>query len=339
MKIEMSSYSPIFGETSVSDLFFTRYLPSMDAECVKIYLYILYLAGKNMAITPDDLAAEIGYSKDTIGTKLIELQQIGLLSFYTDRIIVTNLAADELEKSYRPKTTGDPEDLVRENKKFEDKYKKAIKAVNDRFFNGSMATGWYQDIMLWVDKYSFEPETLFLLFQHCKDSLKKTPVRSYVAKVAENWGAKGVRTPEQVEKLLENKEEFLQYKKSIQKKLKMRDITVFQEAIIDKWFYDYKFPLEIVDLALSKSVKKLNVSLPYFDAILTDWHNKGLSDISEIEIYEQEHEEQVAKDKPNLKPLPSKPWNNTKQTRSVNYNERKYDEDFLNSFVGGGDDD
>ena len=160
MKIEKPAYNPLFGMTPVSDLFFTRYLPVMDAECVKIYLYILYLSSKGENILPEDLAASIGYSLETVSAKLIELQSIGLINLYPERIIVSDLALDELNRSYRVKTTGDPAEKVPGTPRLDEKYRKALRSVSDRIFDGRMPTDLYTDVILWVEKYGFEPETV-----------------------------------------------------------------------------------------------------------------------------------------------------------------------------------
>lgn len=333
MKIEMNQYNPLFGMTPVSDLFFTRYLPVMDSECVKIYLYVLYLASKNENIRPEDLASAIGYSKELVSAKLIELQRIGLLNLYPDRLVVTNLGLDELTRSYRQKTTADPEEALPGNTRLDEKYRKVTKTVNDTIFNGHMPTDLYTDIILWVDKYGFEPETVYLLFQHCRDALKQVPGRPYILAVADNWGKKGIKTAEQVSHYLEKYTAFKKYQKAIEKKLNIRSqMTVFQEEVVQKWYYTYNYPLEVVDLALSKSVNTNVTSLGYYDSILSDWYSKGLKEPSEIEIYEAEYRKNSA-EKNSAKQLPSN--TSQRQKKGSNYSERKYDEDFLNSFVGG----
>ena len=50
MKLEQNDKSLLFSSTEIPDVFFTEYLPSMNSDFVKVYLYILFLSKFNKDI-------------------------------------------------------------------------------------------------------------------------------------------------------------------------------------------------------------------------------------------------------------------------------------------------
>lgn len=44
MKLEQNDSSLLFSTTTLPDVFFTEYLSQMSGDCLKVYLYITFLA-------------------------------------------------------------------------------------------------------------------------------------------------------------------------------------------------------------------------------------------------------------------------------------------------------
>lgn len=45
---------------------------------------------------------------------------------------------------------------------------------------------------------------------------------------------------------------------------------------------DFNYPLDIIEIALKKTTSKTNPSFDYIDKILTDWHERKLNSVSDI---------------------------------------------------------
>ena len=72
--------------------------------------------------------------------------------------------------------------------------------------------------------------------------------------------------------------------------------------VIDKWFEEYKFTMELVLKGCENSKKTANPSINYIDAILSSWHHKGIKTIDEIEEKDRLPEKKEFKDiKPNIR--------------------------------------
>ena len=92
MKIESFDESLIFSETSIPDVFFTEYLPSIqNGEYVKIYLYLYFISKYNKDIKINDLAKRLELQLKTIQDGLKYLEDKGLILRKSQGYEVVNL--------------------------------------------------------------------------------------------------------------------------------------------------------------------------------------------------------------------------------------------------------
>ena len=75
-------------------------------------------------------------------------------------------------------------------------------------------------------------------------------------------------------------------KKNIAQKLNLsRNLTSFDEDYIYTWAENYKYDIDIIEIALKQASTKNNISFKYIDTLLADWHEKGLSTVDEVNTY------------------------------------------------------
>ncbi len=322
MKIE-EKYNPLFGFTQISDLFFTDYLPELDAVSTQLYILCLYLNKKGNEITREELAAGIKVTPAVIDEKLISLENAGLLVRFDNRLILQDINQKELERCYRSRTSGAINDEFTIGRGVTQKRTEVIKSISDRFFGGNMPLSWWPDIQLLFDKYNFEPEVMFMLFQHCAQYNGLT--KPYVRRVADDWGAKGIRSTEQLEKHLTEFDIYRTNKGKVIKKLGLTPpLDEYSEEILHRWFLIYKYDFETVEIALRNAAKKKNAGLRYFDAIVSDWYKKGLHNKADV-MAEMEKKKNAAKNDKGA--VTSSGGTSQKK----NYQERQYDDEFLRS--------
>ena len=69
----------------------------------------------------------------------------------------------------------------------------------------------------------------------------------------------------------------MKIKKSIAKKLgKHSGLTQYEEAYIEKWVNDYKYNMDIIEIALKRTTLRSNVSFEYLNNVITDWNDRNL---------------------------------------------------------------
>lgn len=328
MKIEKIQ-NKLFENTLISDIFIKEYMPVLPPVAVKLYIYIAYAAEKELECTEESLAMILNSETAVVNENLILLESSGLISWQNNTILLCDIIQKEIERNYRLRTVSRPDDTFISDRERNQARSQVQKAISDKFFSGQMPISWYNEIDLWFDKYAFEPDVVFMLFQHCANNRVMT--KPYIRKVAESWGGKyHIHTSEQLEAYLNSYESYKVLRGELLKRLKWRrNMNVYEEEVVEKWFYTYKYDMEIIDIALKKSVSKNNATLATFDAIITSWYKNGFKTKEEILNYEEERKKAYS--------IPKKTettnLNNKKEAaQKENFTQRNYDEAFLNSF-------
>ena len=310
MKLEQNDSSLIFSTTSIPDVFFTEYLSQANGDYIKVYLYIYFLSKYNKDVKINDLSKKLEMPLKTIQDAIKYWEDDGLLIRKNQGFIVANLQEIELNKLYKPKITISASDM---QKVAENKYRaKAIDTINNEFFQGIMSPSWFGDIDLWFKKYGFDEEVMIALFRYCFN--KSALHRSYVATVAEAWYKNKIKTFNDLDLYFQKEEKVKTIENSIKKKLRLsRNLSIYEEAYVEKWNITYGYNMEIIDIALKKTAGKFNLSFEYIDKLISDWHERGLKTPEEI----NKHLE-------NQKSKPVQTKDNSNKNSSANYSQRQY---------------
>lgn len=135
----------------------------------------------------------------------------------------------------------------------------------------------------------------------------------YVQTVAEAWGSNKIQTWEDLDSYYQKQDALVKIKKTIAKKLGKQTLTQYEEAYIEKWLLDYGYNLNIIEIALKRSVYKSNPTFEYFNNIITNWHERGLKTPEEVYAFIEQREKQ-RKDTKQLE----------KQVNKASYEQRQY---------------
>jgi len=282
MKLEQNDLSMLFSATSLPDVFITEYLSEAPGDYIKVYLYMLFLSKYNKDIKLNDLSKKIAVPLNIIQEAIKYWEEAEVLTKKGTGYIVNNIQEIELNKLYSPKLTVSKETI--QNMEKDKSRSNAIEAINGMFFQGIMSPSWYSDIDLWFKKYEFDEEVMLALFRYCFE--KSALHKNYVKAVADAWHGNNIKTFSDLEEYDENNEKIKKAKKNISKKLGLtRNLTQYEEAYIEKWLQEYKYNLEIIDLALKKTTSKSNPNFDYIDKIITDWHDRKLLNSDDVKNY------------------------------------------------------
>lgn len=309
--------SILYSDTLVPDIFITEYMPSMNSDYVKVYLYCLFLSKHNKQATAEDLSKKLEIDLNQVKNALIYLENVGVITRKNNSIQMVDLKEKEINKIYRPKTTSSPEDVslsIQRNSK----RSKIISAINNTFFQGVMSPSWYTDIDAWFDRYGFEEDVMYALFQHCYD--RKGLTKQYIEKVAESWHSKNIKNSFDLDNYFIEYQKLRDIKYKIMKKLNRRtSLTEYEEDYIETWVMDYNYDFSIIDLALRKTTSIPNPNFEYINKIITTWHENGLKTKEEIIAFEKLRRQKTAKNK-------SSSSESTPVPQRGNFEQRKYDE-------------
>ena len=288
MKIEPKDNSLLFSSTDIPDIFFSEYLPLASGDTVKVYLYIIFLSKYQKDIKLNDLSKKLALPIKDINDSFSYLEENGLIIKKENGYILANLQEQTLHKLYKPNLTMSPEKVadIAKNKA----RAKIIEHINNTYFSGIMGPSWYNNIDLWLTKYHFDDQVLISLFDYC---FRRSALNiKYVQTVAEAWGSNKIQTWEDLDSYYQKQDAIVKIKKTIAKKLGKSTLTQYEEAYIEKWLLDYGYNLNIIEIALKRSVYKSNPTFEYFNNIITNWHERGLKTPEEVYAFIEQREKQ-----------------------------------------------
>ena len=282
MRLEQNELSMLFSNTSLPDVFITEYLSEASGDFIKVYLYILFLSKYGKDIKLNDLSKKITLPLTVIQEALKYWEEKEVITKKGTGYIVNNIQEVELNKLYSPKLQVSKESV--QNMQKDKSRSSAIEAINSMFFQGIMSPSWYSDIDLWFKRFEFDEEVMIALFRYCFD--KSALHKNYVKTVAEAWYGNNIKTFSDLEEYDEMNQKAKKVKKNISKKLGLtRNLTQYEEAYIEKWLQEYKYDLEIIELALKKTTSKSNPNFDYIDKIISDWHERKLLNSEDVKNY------------------------------------------------------
>ena len=309
MKLTQSDLPLLFSETVIPDIFFAEYLSQMPATSVKVYLYIIFLSKYEKDAKLNDLSKNLALPLKDINDAFAYLEENGFIIRKENGFIISNLQEQTLNKLYKPNLTMSPEKVadIAKNKA----RAKIIEHINNTYFSGIMGPSWYNNIDIWLTKYNFDDQVLISLFDYC---FRRSALNmKYVQTVAEAWGSNKIQTWEDLDSYYQKQDALVKIKKTIAKKLGKQTLTQYEEAYIEKWLLDYGYNLNIIEIALKRSVYKSNPTFEYFNNIITNWHERGLKTPEEVYAFIEQREKQ-RKDTKQLE----------KQVNKASYEQRQY---------------
>jgi len=279
MKLEQNEQLPIFANTVLPDIFFTEYLPEANGDYIKLYLYILFLSKYDKDIKINDLCKKLSLPLKVIQDGMKYWEEHGVLTRKNTGYIINNLQEKELHQLYSPKVALSAEQIQKSAES--QKHAKTIEYINNRYFSGLMPTSWYPDIELWFKKYGFDSEVMISLFEYCFD--RAALHKNYVQVVADSWFKNNIKTFNDLDKYYEKQEKLTKMGNMISKKLGLsRQLSQYEHAYVEKWFIDFGYSFDVIEIALKKTTSKVNPSFDYIDKLISDWHDRALKTADDV---------------------------------------------------------
>lgn len=306
----------LLSDTLVPDIFLSDVMPRLPSDAVKVYLYCIFLSKYKKEVHPDDIAARLDLSLDTVNAAFVILEQEELIFRTRDLVSICNVKEIEIRKLYRRKTTSDSEKVL--TKSAENiKRNQCIDSINKMFFQGLMSPSWYTAIDNWFESYRFDEDVMVSLFKYCYDNNALNI--KYIEKVGATWSQKGINNHWELEKYLETCERTREIGKSISRALRLgRKLTSYEERYLEIWLNEYSYDMGIIEAALERTTGKTNPNFKYIHSILTSWNKEGIRNSEQLKSY--------------LESAPSRIKNTgtsqEKVARRDNFEQRNYDESF-----------
>ena len=255
--------------------FFDKYLPVVNGEYLKIYLYGLKLCFENRSMTDTEIAKALGILKADVKNawkyweqeRLITVLEDGSVEFENPEEIQFELPkeAEHKKKPYEAVQFSDVFSVIQKDEDF-----KGILQIVEASYHELLTQ---DDVMMLYDIVKVKEiplELLMITISHCLKMRKKN--MKYIYKVVTENFLDGLTTPEDLEEHFTRIEESGKYMKKVAKIIKItgREFVEKEKEYIKKWEANRKTEEEI-RFAYEKTVMAIGkLSFPYMDKIIMD---------------------------------------------------------------------
>ena len=346
--------------TAVSNTFIDEYMGTASGEYVKVYLYLLRHAGKNVEIP--DIAEALNHTEADVRRALAYWERAGVLASekeepaageaadltgagyiipesrrnYRDSDVEGRMpeesAADsgkQLQGSERgmakqPGTMDIPDagnSYDRMKRLSADEEFSALLYAVQQYLGKTFSAIECEKFAYFYDVLHMSCELLEYLAEYCAEG-GHTSIR-YIEKVALNWYQAGIHTRD------EAREHSARYSKDTSAVMKAfgimgRNAGTAEQEFIRRWFKEFGFDSMIVTEACNRTLTATgSASFPYADKILTGWKENGVRTLQDVETLDKRRQEKQAKKSGTA----SRQTRNTSTNRFNNFEQRSYNYD------------
>ena len=270
------------GVTAVSNVFLREYLPHSNGDCVRVYLYGLWLGARGGDNTIAGVAGALNLPEGDVTSAYQYWHELGLVQL---------VDVKPLEVKYLPVKSGGLRAKKVPKGKY-DEFTAQIQALignSPDFANNREVTKTeLEEYHYLLDSMDLEPAALLMIAKYCTD-LKGTNVGyKYIINVAKNWAYAGIKTARDVESRLQGERISADTISAVLAALGLkRNREPDDFALFDKWTKQLGFKKDVL-LFVATAVKG---SMAKLDAALLGYHEKKLLDVKKIEKHKAERKD------------------------------------------------
>ncbi|MBO5850836.1 MAG: DnaD domain protein [Clostridia bacterium] len=245
------------GKILLDNLFVSNYLPELNEEAVKVYLYGLYLC-QNSSLDFDvtKMASTLSLSVDQVKDNFKYLEEYGLVLIVSKNPFTVNFIpvndSGVKYKRYKPE-------------KYEDLSKALQVIISERM----ISTTEYSEYFNLLETTPLKPEAFLMIVKYCTDLKGADISYKYIVTVVKDFVNRNITTEDLVEKELSN---YNALTKEIGELFRTLKITRKQEVediqFYKKWCQKYSFEHEIILFTAKQSkIKNLKTLDKTFDEL------------------------------------------------------------------------
>lgn len=279
---------------AVSADFIENKMPHANGAYVKVYMYMLYLAVKNIDAENSAVAAKLNLLESDVVNAVNYWCECGIMSRSDDSIIFLSSAADT--QSPAPVSVPSPISEVSAHKperdithEMQDNRKLADLCMLAQEILGKTLNTQETETLFWFyDFLGLSPEVITMLLEYCVSKGKRN--MGYIEKVAVSWHENGITSMSAVENYISDEQDKKSYTYELKKLFGIdgRNLSKSEELYLKTWHEDYDMSVEMIALAYEYCIMSTGkLSFPYMNKIIENWSKKG---ITTIETAEADHE-------------------------------------------------
>ena len=288
-EIKMPSFQLNADFIPVSADFIENKMPQANGAYVKVYMYMLYLAVKNIDEENSAIAAKLNLLESDVVNAVGYWCGCGAMSSENGNITFLN-SETHVERSV-PETEPVTERRTGKNVAEEMLSNKALAdlcTLAQEILGKTLDTQETETLFWFYDYLGLSPEVITMLLEYCVSKGKRN--MNYIEKIAVSWHENGITTMSAAEHYISDEQEKKTYVYELKKLFGIdgRNFSKSEELYLKTWHDDYDMSVEMIALAYEYCIMSTGkLSFPYMNKIIENWAKKN---ITTIETAEADHE-------------------------------------------------
>ena len=264
------------ADLTIENIFINEYMPEADGDFVKIYLLTKSYADADKNISDDELAKQLGITKERILEAWNYWEEWGVIKkrYFGDEgrldFGVEFINLKEMLYSAEPTAVATGNDSgITVTQVFGNEEINGLMEKIEKKFGRTLSTTDLQSIIKWIEDFKASPEVILKAVDYCivKDKMNFR----YLGTLIEGWTAQGLNTATQIDDYLEEYDQkFSRYKRVMKALGYSKEASEEERRIMDIWFDDLGFNMDKVLEASSKSAG-INNPFLYVNGVLKNW--------------------------------------------------------------------
>ena len=258
----------LFDSTPVENMFITEYMLRAPGDFVKVYIYALMLCyhdSQRMSLSA--MARDLDMTEEEVERAFKYWARDGLVRQTGDNPVSFSLRG--VKQLTLARAQNPAEQLY--SRKFTEEIRRTLEgvAVSDRD---------YQTIFDWVDVLELPEEVVLMLLQMEVEGIRRRGERfsfRVADRRAQEWARSGVRTVEDVERIVViGRERERELRRLLARLGQRRNPSDDEKAIYSKWRDEWGFEADAIQEACAETTKG-TPTMAYLDGILRRQHQLG----------------------------------------------------------------
>lgn len=292
----------IYQHTLIENYFIDTYLPKANGDYVKVYIFILrMILNGQFEFTPITLAKKLHLIESDVIRALKYWHEINVidLEFEDDEIKsigmkrlsnddthntsnkknkVTNLKANIYK---RPTYTMEEMALISEQSDFRD-----LLYITEKYLGKQLTQTDVNTLLGFIDWLGLPIDVVEYLVEFCVSNNHRH--MNYIEKVAIDWSDGGIKSLEQAKAKSSKSSNY--YNIMSVYGISGRAPTSKEVKYMDKWLGTFNFSMAMIKEACERTLSNTHdISFPYTDSILENWHKNKVHTLDELQPLDIAH--------------------------------------------------
>ncbi|WFA08365.1 DnaD domain protein [Tissierella sp. Yu-01] len=289
------------GDTPIENIFINDYMPMANGTYVKVYLLgFKYAHDKDdkLEVTNNSIAKHLDIPLDDVLRAWDFWEEKGIIEKHgSDRVnykvkflnlkqlyIKNNINMFNQKEEPKKEVKYSTQDLIEANQ---------MPIINNMFnqidyiMRRQTTPSEKKLILEWIHDYNMNPDVIEKAFFYAVEQ-KGIRKINYVEGIIRNWYDEGLTNIDAViEHFRKSDEKYYRYQKVMKSLgLNNRPTKKDEKQLIDKWFDEYNFTMDIV-LMGCETDKNVKPSVSYVNGTLKAWFEKGVKTVGDIELLDK----------------------------------------------------